>query len=126
MKRLFIVKRNNKIEAFFIIKQQFFKEASVGFKNLYLGSVMEWGISKNSSLSEKDLNLMTIHYFDDCVDAIQIATTDEILVKTLRKYLFIHVGEANVGIRMRSIKEHSITEMKKWRIRLAGCDTLIN
>ena len=127
MKRLFLIKKRGKIEGFFVTKQQFFKQASSrGFKNVYLGSIMEWGIGIGSQLTEKDINLMAIHHFDDNVDGIQVATTDESLARTLKKYIFVPIGTANVGIRMKSIKDPAIKEMKNWRIRIAGCDTLMN
>lgn len=127
VKKLFLIKRNDKVEAFFITKQQFFETASSrGFKNVYLGSIMEWGITNGSALTEKDINLIAIHHFDQNVDGIQVATTDTSLAKTLKKYLFVPIGTANVGIRMQSIKDSSLKEMKNWRLRIAGCDTLMN
>lgn len=127
VKKLFLIKKNGKTEAFFVTKQQFFEQASSsGFKNVYLGSIMEWGISVGSELTEKDINLIAIHHFDSNVDGIQVATTDDELAKTLKKYLFVPIGSANVGIRMRSIKDHRIKDINNWRLRIAGGDTLMN
>ena len=127
IKRLFLIKKQGKIEGFFVTKQQFFEQASSrGFKNVYLGSIMEWGIAKGSKLTEKDINLIAIHHFDNNVDGIQVATTDIALARNLKKYLFVPIGTANVGIRMKSIKDPAIKEMKKWRLRIAGGDTLMN
>ena len=127
IKRLFLIKKQGKIEGFFVTKQQFFEQASSrGFKNVYLGSIMEWGIAKGSKLTEKDINSIAIHHFDNNVDGIQVATTDIALARNLKKYLFVPIGTANVGIRMKSIKDPAIKEMKNWRLRIAGGDTLMN
>lgn len=127
IKKLFLIKKNNVIEAFFVTKQQFFEQASSrGFKNIYLGSVMEWGISPDSQLTEKDINLIAIHHFDRNIDGIQVATTDELLAKTLKRYLFVPIGCANVGVRLKSIKDPRIKDINNWRLRVAGSDTLMN
>lgn len=84
------------------------------------------GIAKGSKLTEKDINLIAIHHFDNNVDGIQVATTDIALARNLKKYLFVPIGTANVGIRMKSIKDPAIKEMKNWRLRIAGGDTLMN
>ncbi|NCB97978.1 MAG: hypothetical protein EOM36_06425 [Bacteroidia bacterium] len=127
VKKIFLIKKNGHVEAFFVTKQQFFEKASRrGFKNVYLGSVMEWGIGIGSELTEKDINLMAIHHFDDNVDGIQVATTDFKLASTLKRFLFMPIGFANVGIRMCSVKDSKIKDMNYWRLRIAGCDTLMN
>lgn len=127
VKKLFLIKKHGKIQAFFITKQQFFEQASGrGFKNVYLGSIMEWGISIGSELTEKDINLIAIHHFDSNIDGIQMATTDKSLASTLKKFLFFPIGSANVGIRMKSIKDPRIKDIKNWRLRIAGGDTLMN
>lgn len=127
LKKLFVIKRNGKIEAFFITKEQFYEQASSrGFRNVTLGSVMEWGISQQSKLTEKKLYIMSINYFSKNVDGIQFATSDKHLASELKRYLFVGIGEANLGIRFRLIKDKRLKEINNWRIRLAASDTLMN
>lgn len=126
-KRLYIIKNNGATEAFFLIKQEFFKQASGrGFKNVYLGSVMEWGISKNSKLKEKDIALMSLKTFDHDIDGIQYATENKQTVKQLKRWLFIGVGYANIGVRIRTIKNEGLNDINNWRIRLGGNDTVLD
>lgn len=127
IKRLYVVEHNNIIEAFFLIKQEFFKQASNrGFRNVYLGSVMEWGISEDSRLKESDLYLMSIGCFDNTIDGIQIATSDHSTVSRLHNFIFVNIGTANMGFKFKSIKDPDVNDINNWRTRLAISDTLIN
>lgn len=126
-RRLYVVKKNGAIEAFFLIKQEFFAQASSrGFKNVYLGSVMEWGASAPSKLTEKDLVMMSLSCFDNDVDGIQYATTDNKVVRQLKRWLFVGIGQANMGFRIRSCKDAGLKDIGNWRVRLAASDTVLN
>lgn len=127
LRRLYVVKKDNKIEAFFFIKQEFFSKASSrGFKNVYLGTIMELGISHNSLLKENDIILMSLQFFDNKVDGIQFASSDPHVVNRLKRWLFIGVGHANIGVRIRTIKDERLKDINNWRIRLGGNDTVLN
>ena len=126
LRRLYVIKKNEKIEAFFL-KQEFFEKASSrGFKNVYLGSIMEWGIAEESQLTEKDVVLMSLNFFDKNVDGIQYATTEHKIAKQLKKWLFVGIGNANTGVRIRSMKDNSLKDINNWRLRLGGSDTVLN
>ena len=127
LRRLYVIKKNGKVEAFFLIKQEFFEKASSrGFKNVYLGSVMEWGIASESQLTEKDIVLMSLNSFDNNVDGIQYATTEHTIAKQLKKWLFVGIGDANTGVRIRSINDNTLKDINNWRLRLGGSDTVLN
>ena len=127
IRRLFVIKNMGKIEAFFLTKQEFFEKASSrGFKNVYLGSVMEWGISKESKLTEAKLYLMSIDCFDSNVDGIQVASDDMETVRNLRRNLFVGIGTANIGFKLKSVKDSDVKDIKNWRIRIAASDTSMN
>ena len=127
LRRLYVIKKKGKIEAFFFLKQEFFEEASSrGYKNIDLGSIMEWGVAKESRLTEKDIVLMSLNYFDNNVDGIQYATTEHKVARRLKNWLFIGIGHANTGVRIRSVKDEDFKDINKWRLRLAGDDTMLN
>lgn len=127
LRRLYVIKKNEKIEAFFLLKQEFFEKASSrGFKNVYLGSIMEWGVADESHLTEKDIVLMSLSKFDINVDGIQYATTEHKVAKQLKKWLFAGIGHANTGVRIRSIKDNTLKDINNWRLRLGGSDTVLN
>lgn len=126
-RRLYVLTKDERIEAFLLTKQEFFKQASSrGFKNVYLGSVMEWGIDKHSKLTEKDIALLSLKCFDSDIDGIQYASSDNSVVKKLKYWFFIGVGFANIGVRIRSIKDDRLKDMNYWRIRLGGNDTILD
>lgn len=127
LRRLYVIKKMGKIEAFFFLKQEFFEKASSrGFKNVYLGSIMEWGVAKGSRLTEKDIVLMSLYYFDKNIDGIQYATTELKVARQLKTWLFVGIGNANTGVRIRSVKDEDFKDINKWRLRLAGDDTMLN
>lgn len=126
-RRLYVIRKEEMIEGFFLIKQEFFKQASSrGFKNVYLGSVMEWGIAKESRLKEKDIALMSLSCFDKDIDGVQYASSDLKTIKQLKRCLFVQVGESNMGFRIKSVKDEAMKDISNWRIRLAASDTLLN
>ena len=126
-KKLYSVKRNGKIEAFFLTKVEFFKQASSrGFKNVYLGSIMEWGIAKGSSLNESDLYLLALKHFPQNCDGIQVASSNPKTVKRLKKYLFVGVGQSNMAAKLGSRKLKEYNDIFQWRIRLAAGDTIVD
>lgn len=127
IRRLYIIKKKGIIEAFFLIKQEFFAQASSrGFKNVYLGSIMEWGIDELSELKESDIALLSMSNFDGNVDGIQYASTDSNVVRNLKKWFFVAVGLSNIGVRIRTIKDNRLKDVNNWRIRLGGNDTVLN
>lgn len=125
--KLYVVKRKRIVEAFFLTKQEFFKQASGrGFKNVYLGSIMEWGIAKQSNIREKGLVLLALNQFGSNIDGVQYATNDECVLRQLVRWLFVRIGTANIAIRLRGVKDVAIKDINNWRIRLAASDTVIN
>ena len=127
LRRLYVIKKKETIEAFFLLKQEFFEKASSrGFKNVYLGSIMEWGIAEGSQLTEKDVVLLCLNRFDSNVDGIQYATTEHKVARQLKKWLFAGIGNANTGVLIRSIKDNSLKDINNWRLRLGGSDTVLN
>ena len=126
-KHLYSIRRDGKVQAFFLIKLEFFEQASSrGFKNVYLGSIMEWGIHPGSSLKESDIYLLAMRMFPKSCDGIQVASTNNDTIKKLKKYLFVNIGKANMAVRLghKVLKEYD--DMTQWRIRLAAGDTIVN
>ena len=122
-----MIRHNGITEGFFLIKQEYFEQASSrGFKNVYLGSLMEWGLKKQSVLKEKDIVLLSLYCFDKNIDGIQYASTEKKTIKQLKRHLFVQVGNANLGFKLRTFKDPTIKDINNWRIRLAGGDTLLD
>ena len=126
-KKLYTVRKDGKIEAFFLTKMEFFEQASSrGFKNVLLGSVMEWGISNESRLQESDLYLMSLKCFPTDCDGIQIASANPKTIGRLKKYLFVGVGQSNMAVKLAGKKLKEYNDINQWRIRLAAGDTIVD
>lgn len=126
-KRLFVVKKQGRIEAFFLIKEQFYAQASSrGFRDVTLGSVMEWGIRPDSELTEKDIYMLAVEHVSPNVDGVVCATADEALAHSMRRWLFVGIGTANAAVKFKGNKDPRIKDINCWRIRMAGSDTLLN
>lgn len=126
-KQMYVVKNaDGMIVAFFVNKIEFFAEASTrGFKNVQLGSVVEWGIAKNSSITEVQLQMLAIRTMPNDVDGVQVGSTDEETIRSFKRQGFFPMGEANNLAFIKSVKDKSIKDINNWRIRIAGGDTLI-
>ena len=127
-KYLAVIKdKDDKIVAFFLNKITFYKQASSrGFKNIFLGTVTEWGIRKGESLSEFDVQMTAIRYMPKDIDGAEVATTAKDVVKDFKYHLLFPMGEANIAVYIQSFKEKAMKDINNWRIRLAAGDTLLN
>lgn len=130
-KGLYLVKDKDMIVGFFVNKVQFYEQASSrGFRNVLLGSVMEWGIKKDVCLSEYDIQMLAMKSMPKNVDGIQLATDDLQVAHMFKMAGAFRLGNANMCVKLRSIKDSSIKEAikdpKNWRLRLACNDTLID
>jgi len=126
-KYLNLVKENNKIIAFYVVKVDFFAEVgSSSYKNIRLATIAEWGIKKGCSLTESQLHLLALKNIKENVDGVQIATTDNRVEKKYRKYCFFPMGIVNNAVYMNSIKDDEVKKKHNWRLRIAAGDTLIN
>lgn len=130
-KGLYVVKDGEEIVGFFVNKIQFFETASArGFKNVLLGSVMEWGIKSTAKITERDIQLLAIKAMPMNLDGVQLATNDKDVIKSFRRLGFFPMGKANFCSRLKSVHDNEVkiamSDAKNWRLRLACNDTLIN
>ena len=124
---LTLVKRNGALIAFYMTKIRFHDQASArGFKNVRLGSIMEWQIRHED---EVDLPWILLHA--SCVlgrkkvDAAELATPDAALERFFRRCGWRHVGDSNFTFHIHSgaLKNNSDIFVKEhWRLRPAMGD----
>lgn len=127
--RLYYIKRNEEILAWFVIKDEFHEQASQrGFKNVTLRSIIEW----------ESMDMQKISYFKIClfamclpgkIDAIEFVPFDVLLYKKMRLLGAVPMGKGNVVLRLsedsplRTID--GIFEENNWRIRPATGDNML-
>ncbi len=115
-------KKDGKSVAFGLVKRRFHKQASNrGFKNVWLGSIVEWGALPGFEKTLAWLILALALQFERNSDAVEFATDDVALGRFVRRLGWRKVGDANVGVKvMRNFPlfgDSAIKEQSNWRIR---------
>ena len=99
--RLFVARRNGVVVGFYMTKKRFYEKASHrGFKNVWLGSVVEWQVEQ-SFKSKLGWLLVdaALRLRKDGVDAVEIPTVDKPLQRFFRRIGLRQVGESNFVIK---------------------------
>lgn len=111
--------------AFFLTKERFRNMAGGSLKDIVIGSIMEWGVERNSKLNEADLYKMALKTFSKKVDIIEFATDNSTVVKKMKKYGFIPHGFAHIVLKDLMKKYKDAKDMSQWRIRFAYSDVFL-
>lgn len=125
---LFHIIINGKVQGFFMTKERFHEQASHrGFKNIILGSVIEWGVSSDSDISEKQVCMAAVLSFGKHVDAVEICSNDKQICKSLRKCGLRMVGNSNFAFKASKDSPFNVyneyyNDIDKWRIRPSYSD----
>ena len=109
-------------------KERFHEQASHrGFKNVILGSVIEWGVLPDSTITELQICKAAILSFGKHVDAVEICLNNNKLIRSLKMMVMIQVGDSNMAIK--ATKDSPLQYYKdkiglidNWRIRPAYSD----
>lgn len=128
---LFVVKKGVEIVAFFMTKERFHEQASNrGFKNVILGSVIEWGVKQGVALKEVKLILAALLSFGKHVDAVEICSAYEHINNYLKRRFLVPVGESNFAVKAMEESPMAIHSeyhnQSNWRIRPAASDNSFN
>lgn len=127
--KTYVLKRRKmgEIVAFVMAKRRFHERASHrGFKNVWLGSVMEWGAREGMDGKLKWFIVKIALSLARSCDAVDLSTADGKLGSFAKHLGWRQVGEANVGVKVMKNFPHfgdkSIQEISNWRIRPAMGD----
>ena len=128
---LYLVKEKSEIIGFFMTKERFHKQASHrGFRNVILGSVIEWGLRCGSTLSTNDLLLFAIMSFGKHVNAVELCSFDDKLDNYLKHRLLVQVGEGNFAVKANGNsplnRYPEFHKAENWRLRPAASDNSFN
>lgn len=126
--RLFAVRKRGEVVGFYMTKKRFHVQASHrGFKNVWLGSVVEWQVKKGL---EKKLGWLLVsaalRLKKEGMDAVEIPSADESLNHFLRRIGWRQVGESNFVIKAGEgsplFGNAEMTKIENWRLRPAMGD----
>lgn len=128
---LYTINNKDEIIGFFMTKERFYKQASHrGFKDVLLGSVIEWGSKDQKLISEEDILKYSITTFSKNISAIEICTDNKHISNRLKTLGFIKVGEANAILRIGEnsplLQYEDIRDQTKWRIRPSMGDSALS
>ena len=112
---------------FFMTRQRFYEQASHrGFKNLMMGSVLEWGTADANVISDNELCLLALTSFGSDVDAVELCCTGEAMAAWFRRKGLVRVGDGNIVVRYRHdsllASIEGIGDADNWRLRPAMGD----
>ena len=126
--RLFAVRKRGEVVGFYMTKKRFHEQASHrGFKNVWLGSVMEWQVKKGF---EKKLGWLLVHAAlllkKERMDAVEIPSADKSLNRFLHCICWRQVGESNFVIKAGEgsslFGNEEMAKIENWRLRPAMGD----
>lgn len=129
VQKLYVVRTElGELLGFFMYKIRFHAMASSrGFKNLRLGSLMEWQSADQKKISHTTLILWaTLKMQLDGVDAVEICTDENEVIHSLKRFLFLHIGNLSFVIRA-TVKSplrycYGWDQQSNWRLRPAEGD----
>ena len=126
--RLFAVRKRGEVVGFYMTKQRLHEQASHrGFRNVWLGSVMEWQVKKGL---EKQLGWLLVGAAlwlkKEGMDAVEIPSADKSINSFLRRIGWRQVGESNFVIKAGEgsplYGNEEMTKIENWRLRPAMGD----
>ena len=126
--RLFVAKRKNEIIGFYMDKKRFHETASHrGFKNVWLGSIMEWQMKSGFYKKLKWLLVRAaLALKAEGVDAVEIPSADRNLHCFFRRIGWRCIGESNFVIKAGEgsslFENEAMKIVDNWRLRPAMGD----
>lgn len=121
----FIVKESGFPIGFFMTKERYREKAGGTLRNVFIGSIVEWGVAADSSLSEVDMYKMALTTFTSKVDIVETATANLSTVKKMRLYGFIPYGYAHIALKDKLKKYKDASDINLWRIRYGYADVIL-
>lgn len=117
--------KNNEPIGFFMTKERYRETAADILHNVLIGSIVEWGSSDLSLLSEKDICCLAFSSFNKDMDIIETATSDISIVKKLKWKGFIPHGFAHIGFMDTTKKYQNAKDISLWRVRYGYADVIL-
>ena len=126
--RLFVARKKGDIVGFYMTKRRFHEQASHrGFKNVWLGSVVEWQ-TRPEFCGKLGWLLVdgALHLRKDGVDAVEVSTADRALNGFFRRLGWRQVGESNFVVKAGEgsplFGNEDMSKIENWRLRPAMGD----
>ena len=110
---------------FFMTKVRHEENNEGFFKNLFRGTIVEWGSFDENVLTEVDLNLLAVSTFSAEVDKINTVISTIGVDDEIKKMHFEYRGMFQMSIKADIAVDDDIYDQEKWRIRYGGANTIL-
>lgn len=124
---LVMLRKDGKPVAFYMTKRRFYEQASHrGFKNVWLGSIVEWGtLPEHANVLNPMLIMAAVSFADTC-DAAELVATEPRVEKHFRRWGWRHVGDSNFVFKVADgsalAGNEEMRKRENWRLRPAMGD----
>lgn len=117
--------RANRPVGFFMTKERYRETAGGILHNVLIGSIVEWGVVDGSLLSETEVYSLAFSTFNSDLDIIETATSDNSVVKKMKKKGFIPHGFAHIGFMDTTKRYKDAEDINLWRARYGYADVIL-
>lgn len=117
--------KNDNPAGFILLKYREYKEYW-RMKDAVVCSIVEWGIKKEETLTEKQLIQLAAMYVKNNVDILEFATEDTSLANFMKRRLFMQVEDANVSVKDIKRQFPDFGKVELWRLRLGYSDVILS
>lgn len=116
---------------FYMTRERFYKQASHrGFKNITLGSILDWATIDENLISNNEVALLAITSFGKQVDAVELCCDTEQMASYFKRRGLVQIGSGNIVFRYRPnsvfAKIEDIGDPRKWRLRPSMGDNALS
>lgn len=123
IQKLFGVYKDGIPVGFFLLKERQVSIPEKGIDNVVFGTMIEWGVKKETQLNEYAINKLAFSHYSNRVDIVQAISDNHVILKKISKYLFIRHGNANFAFRdLTKSLDKDYKQMQNWRIRVGYSD----
>ena len=120
---LYGVYKGEKPVGFLLMAERNFTIPEKNIDKCVYGYVLDWDTIDSSIIDEKQLKTIALSLFTDDVDIAQIDSLDEKLLKSMKRYGFIHHGYENIGFKDITKKlDKDWKDAANWRLRASYSD----
>ncbi len=121
----YIIKKDDEPIGFFMTKERFRELAGGILKNIVLAAIVEWGTMNDNILSETDIYDIALTTFGNNVDILETATSNQDVVKKMKKRFFIPHGFAHIAFKDKKKQFNNTDDINLWRIRYGYADVIL-
>lgn len=124
--RFFVISLKDRPVGFFFLKERHHEFSHYLITPKVVGSIVEWGITNESGLSEFDIIRMASKYFSENVDYISVVSSDLAVIRKIKRLLYFKNGLHHIVCKDLTKRYRDSGDMSLWRLRYGYADSILN